>query len=110
MNAKVLALRSVGALALLALAQTTVAQAQPAPARPATAAPRPAVAAPAGPQIAFGPPIAGMCVVNMDGVAQSSTLGGAVLTRLQQLAQQVDAELKPEAQAIATENTQLEAQ
>ena len=84
-------------VAALAVAQAAFAQAAQ-PAQPA---------APALPQ---GAPIAGMCVMSVEGVIGSSTVGRYVQTRLQQIAQQVNAELTAEQTAIQNEDRTLTGQ
>ena len=78
---------AAGACAVAALTAATSALAQ---------APAPAAAAP----IPSGPPIAGMCVVDLEQVVAGSTVGRYVQTRLQQIQAQANAELNGE-------NTQL---
>ena len=92
----------LAATAALSLASAAFAQAQPA---------RPAAAAPA--QGAFpsrpGPVIAGVCVVDNEGALTGSSVGRAFQTRMQALAQQVDAELRPQQQSLQTEATAVQA-
>lgn len=65
-----------------------------------------AAAAPAN----MGPPINGVCLISIDGVIASSTVGKYAGTRLQQIAQQVQAELGGEQSTIETEGKSLESQ
>lgn len=55
-----------------------------------------------------GPAIAGVCVYYNDRMLAQSTVGQAVNTRMQQLAQEVQAELAPYATAIQTEAQQIQ--
>ncbi len=96
MTSKVLAL---GAGAIAAFASISVAQAQPAP----------AAAAPAAPAITHGPAIAGVCMISVDQAIATSTVGKFVSTRMDQIVQQVRAELGPEETAINTEGRSIEA-
>lgn len=75
---------AAGAIALLAAAGVADAQSRAAPA-----------AAPA-PTIAHGPVIPGVCVISVNQAIADSVVGKFVRTRLQQIAQQVQAELQPE--------------
>jgi Skp family chaperone for outer membrane proteins len=59
-------------------------------------------AAPA-PAIAQGPAIPGVCVISINQAISESTVGQFVRTRLQQIGQQVSAELSPEDQAISND-------
>lgn len=95
MTSKVLVL-GVGAIA--AFASISVAQAQPAPA-----------AAAAAPAISHGPAIAGVCMISVDQAIATSTVGKFISTRMDQIVQQVRAELGPEEQAINTEGRAIEA-
>jgi Skp family chaperone for outer membrane proteins len=101
MNAKVLAIRGGGVLAALAVSSLALAQ----PAARATAP----VAPPAA-TIAQGPPIAGICVFSPNAIFGSSKVGQAVAARMRELGAQIDAELKPEADAINTESRTIETQ
>ena len=67
----------------------------------------PAAAAPA---VSHGPAIAGVCVISLEGAIATSTVGKYVQTRLQQIATQVQAELRAEETALQTEATTLEGQ
>lgn len=91
-----------GALALLLAAAPATAQ-QPAPARPAA----PAAAAPAA---STGPAIPGLCVFSVEGAVGASKVGAHVNTRLQQLLQQVQAELNGLRTAIENDDKALAAQ
>ncbi len=94
MTSKVLTL-GVGVIA--AFASITVAQAQPAP------------AAAAAPPINHAPAIAGVCMISVDQAIGSSTVGKFIGTRMEQIVQQVRAELSPEEAAINTEGRAVEA-
>jgi outer membrane protein len=107
MNARTLLVAGVAAGAILALATVSLAQtrAAAAPARPAAAAPaRPA----AGPPLSFGAPIAGLCVYSEGQIFGQSRVGQAVSARMKMLANEVNAELQPEATAIQTERNTLQ--
>ncbi|MDO1559955.1 OmpH family outer membrane protein [Brevundimonas sp. 2R-24] len=65
---------------------------------------------PAQAPLNHGPAITGVCIYNGPALMQTSTAGQAVNTRLQQLMQQVEAELQPEANAIDTELRTLQSQ
>jgi outer membrane protein len=67
--------------------------------RPAAA---PAAAAPA-PTIAQGPVIPGVCTISFNQAIAESQVGQFVKTRLQQIAQQVSAELQPEDAQLSNE-------
>ena len=66
--------------------------------------------APAAPAVGGGPPLTGVCIINIEGAIGGSTVGKYVDTRLQQLVSQVQAELNSERSSIETEGKQLEAQ
>lgn len=70
----------------------------------------PAAAAPAAPPVTHGAPIPGVCVVSPQAVLVNSTVGKAVQTRLDQLAQQAQAELNAERTAIENDAKALDAQ
>jgi outer membrane protein len=108
MIAKVLALRGVGALSALLIAQATIAQAQPAPARAAPAPARPAAPAIARPALSYGAAITGLCVVSTNEALGSSSVGKSVSARMQVLEGQVTAELQPQGTALANEQRALE--
>jgi outer membrane protein len=91
---KTLSTLMAGATALT-LASGAMAQSRP-------AAPAAAAAAPA-PTIAQGPVIPGVCTISFNQAIAQSTVGQFVRTRLQQIAQQVSAELQPEDQQISTD-------
>jgi len=84
------------AAAAVALGSATIASAQ--------------AAAPAAPPITHGAPIPGMCVISVEGVIGNSTVGGYVNTRLQQIGQQVNAELGAEQTAIQNDDKALSGQ
>lgn len=65
-------------------------------------------AAPAAPAVTHGPPIAGVCILSIEGAIGSSTVGKYVQTRLQQIATQVQAELKAEETTINNEAKALD--
>ena len=102
MNSKALAATGVGALVAFAVSAYAIAQ-------PATRAAAPAAASPA-PTIAHGPPIAGICVFSPNGILGTSKVGQSVTQRMRELSAQIDAELKPEADAINLESRTIEAQ
>jgi len=66
--------------------------------------------APAPAPVPSGPPIAGVCVVDLDGVVATSTVGKYVQTRLQQIQAQINAELNGENAAINNDAKALDAQ
>ena len=69
-----------------------------------------APAAPAAAPIATGPAIPGICIVNNDYILGGSAVGKFVITRLQQLKSQVDAEINSEGTALQTDAKALQAQ
>lgn len=69
-----------------------------------------AAAAPAAPAVTHGPALAGHCVISLEGAIATSTVGKYVQTRLQQIAQQVQAELRAEETAIQNDAKTLEGQ
>lgn len=93
---------TAAAVAVLTLSCAGLAQAQT---KPAAAAP---AAAPNPPP--QGPALAGVCVLSKEGAVYSSAVGKAMLTRLDQLTSQVDAELKGQQSAIQTDAKTLEGQ
>jgi outer membrane protein len=64
----------------------------------------------AAPPLTYGPPIAGLCTFSFNQVVAQSKVGQAFANRLKVLAQQVGAELQPQADAINTEKRALETQ
>ncbi len=86
----------VSAVAALAIASSAFAQ-----------APAPAAAAPA---VTHGAPIAGMCVIDLDAVVATSTVGKYVQQRLQQIQQQAAAEVKGENDQLNNDAKALDAQ
>jgi outer membrane protein len=64
----------------------------------------------AAPPVAQGPAIPGVCVISIEGAVAGSTVGRYVDTRLQQIVQQVQAELGGERTAIENEARTLESQ
>jgi len=103
MNARSLLVAGVAAGAILALATTPFAQT-----RGGAAAPRSAAAAPGGPPLTFGAPIPGMCVYSEGQIFGQSKVGQSVSARMKMLANEVNAELQPEATAIQTEKNTLQ--
>jgi len=70
----------------------------------------PAAAPAAQPPIATGPAIPGICIVNNDYILGGSAVGKYVITRLQQLKSQVDAEINSQATSLQTDDKALQAQ
>jgi outer membrane protein len=70
----------------------------------------PAAAAPAAPAVSHGAPINGLCVLSVEAAIGNSTVGKYVGTRMQQIAQQVNAELTSEQTAIQNEDKTLTGQ
>lgn len=64
----------------------------------------------AEPAITYGAPVAGVCALSIDGVLAGSTVGKYVDTRLQQIGQQVQAELTGEKTGIENEAKTLQGQ
>lgn len=62
------------------------------------------------PAVSYGPPIAGVCTISIDGAIGTSSVGKYVDTRLGQIGAQVNAELSAEKSAIETEAKTLEGQ
>jgi Skp family chaperone for outer membrane proteins len=87
--------------ALLALSATSLAQAQAA--RPAA----PAASQTPPPQ---GPALPGVCVLSKEGAVYASTVGKAMLARLDQLNSQADAEIKGQQTSLQTDAKTLESQ
>ncbi|MGH7024666.1 MAG: OmpH family outer membrane protein [Caulobacteraceae bacterium] len=85
-------------LAALAFSSTASAQAR-----------RVAARAAAPPPVAQGPAIPGVCVLSVQQAIATSTVGGYVRDRMNQIVAQVKAELQPEDTAIATDGRALEA-
>lgn len=69
-----------------------------------------AAAPAAAPAVTHGPALPGVCVISLEGAIATSTVGKYVQTRLQQIATQVQAELKGEEAALQTEAKTLEGQ
>jgi len=69
-----------------------------------------AQAAPAAAPVTSGPPIAGVCIVDLDGVVATSTVGKYIQTRLQQIQGQINAELNGENTALNNDAKALDAQ
>ncbi len=70
----------------------------------------PAAAPAASATIATGPAISGICIVNNDYILGGSQVGKFVITRLQQLKSQVDAEINSEGSALQTDAKTLQGQ
>lgn len=105
MNARSLTAAGVAAGAILALvAAPSLAQSRRAAAAPARAA------APvgAGASLSYGAPIPGMCVYSEGQILGQSQVGQAIQARLKMLGNDVNAELKPEADALQTEKRTLD--
>jgi len=64
----------------------------------------------AEPAITYGAPVAGVCALSVDGVLSGSTVGKYVDTRLQQIGQQIQAELTGEKNGIENEAKTLQGQ
>ena len=75
-----------------------------------TAAFAQAAAPAAAPAVSHGPALPGICVISLEGAITGSTVGKYVQTRLQQIATQVQAELKAEEAALQNEAKTLEGQ
>lgn len=75
-----------------------------------TAAFAQAAAPAAAPAVSHGPALPGVCVISLEGAITGSTVGQYVQTRLQQIATQVQAELKAEDTALQNEAKTLEGQ
>ena len=91
---------TAGASALAALAVASSAFAQ---------APAPAAAA-AAPPVTHGAPVPGVCVINLDQVVATSTVGKYVQSRLQQIQQQANAEVNGENTQLNNDAKALDAQ
>lgn len=97
-----LIIASGAAVAVLAAGSVAFAQAQPAaPTAPAAAA---------QPAIAQGPAIPGLCTVSVDAAIGGSTVGNYVVTRMQQLGAQANAELNGEKTTLDNDAKTLEGQ
>jgi len=96
------------ALMLAAGAAQAALAAAAAPAAPAPAA-APA-AAPTPPPAPTGAPIPGVCVFSAERTIANSNVGKAFQARMQQLTQQVTAELQPERTQLQTDATALQGQ
>jgi outer membrane protein len=75
-----------------------------------TAAFAQAAAPAAAPAVSHGPALPGVCVISLEGAITTSTVGKYVQSRLQQIASQVQAELKAEETALQTEAQTLDSQ
>jgi Skp family chaperone for outer membrane proteins len=100
---------TAGCASAIALAGATAAFAQQpaAPARPAAAAP---AARPPAPAITQGAPITGLCVFSEQEALLTSTVGKAVVARLQQIGQQANAELQTEQTTLQNDAKTLDGQ
>ncbi len=67
-------------------------------------------AAPAAPQVSYGPPTPGVCVINYEYLLGGSVVGKYVQQRLQQLGAQAGAELGAERDQLKADYTTLEGQ
>ncbi|HEY2050115.1 MAG TPA: OmpH family outer membrane protein [Caulobacteraceae bacterium] len=85
------------------VALTFAASAATAQSRSSATAPRSTAAAAPAPAIAQGPVIPGVCTISVNQAISDSQVGQFVRTRLQQLGQQVSAELSPEDQSISND-------
>jgi outer membrane protein len=103
MSLKLISAAGLGLLASLAMTQSASAQAAPAAAKTAPAAPAPIV-------LTTGPAIAGVCVYSGDRAILSSTVGKYVVSRIQTIEAQANAELTAERNAILADGKALEAQ
>lgn len=99
MTSKTFAVAAVAAAGILGLGGSAFAQAA-----------KPAAVPAAGVAVTHGAPINGVCILSMEGAIGGSTVGKYVSTRVQQLAQQVNAELNSEKTAIDTEARTLDSQ
>lgn len=97
---------TIKSIAAAACAAAIVATASSAAYAQAAAAP----AASAAPAVTHGPALPGMCIISLEGAIGTSTVGKYVQTRLQQIATQVQAELKAEETGIQNEAKTLEGQ
>jgi Skp family chaperone for outer membrane proteins len=93
-------IKQIGAAAFGAAVVTSFATLASAQTHPAAAAPN----------FPTGAPIAGVCVLSNEGVVYGSTVGKFMISRLQQLSAQVDAELNGEQTQLQTDAKALEAQ
>jgi outer membrane protein len=84
---------------LLALSAASLADAQTKPAAAAPSQPAPQ-----------GPALPGVCVLSKEGAVYASAAGKAMLTRLDQLSSQADAEIKGQQTSLQTDAKALEAQ
>jgi Skp family chaperone for outer membrane proteins len=96
MTFKPLAVGLCAAAAALTAGSSALAQAAPAPAA-------------AAPNVVHGPPISGMCIINVEAAIGTSTVGRYVDTRMQQIVAQTNAELTGEKNAIDADAKTLEA-
>lgn len=103
MSLKLISAAGLGLLASLSMTQSALAQAAPAAAKTAPAAPAPIV-------LTTGPAIAGVCVYSGDRAILSSTVGKYVVSRIQTIEAQANAELTAERNAILADSKTLEGQ
>ena len=101
MNARSLLVAGVAAGAILALATAPFAQTR--------GGERAAAPAAGAPGLSFGAPIPGLCVYSEGQIFGQSQVGQSVSARMKMLATSVNAELKPEADAIGAEKKTLDA-
>ncbi len=101
---------TAGCASAIALSAATAAFAQQPPAA-APARPAPAAAArPPAPPITQGAPITGLCVFSEQEALLTSTVGKAVVARLQQIGQQANAELQTEQTTLQNDAKTLDGQ
>lgn len=105
MNFKTFAAAGCAATAILGLAGQAAAQQ-----RPAAPAATPPVAQTNAPAVTHGPAVPGVCILSIQGAIGGSTVGRYVDTRMQQIIQQVNAELNSERTAIENEGKTLDSQ
>jgi len=103
MSLKLISAAGLSLLASFAITQSASAQAAPAAAKTAPAAPAPIT-------LTTGPAIAGVCIYSGDRAILSSTVGKFVLTRIQTIEAQANAELTAEKNAIVADGKVLEGQ
>jgi outer membrane protein len=102
MNVKTLAVGASCAVLALSVSSAALAQAAKPAARPA--------APPAAAAVKQGPALPGVCVLSVDAAIANSSVGKYANTRLQQISQQVSAELGAEQTAIRNDDKALGAQ
>ncbi|MFI4976702.1 MAG: OmpH family outer membrane protein [Caulobacterales bacterium] len=99
-------LLTAGAVVAVLAAMATSAYAQ---ATRSAAAPAASAAAAPPPPPTSGPPVPGVCLFSEPAVVVQSTVGQAMKTRLEQLLNQVKAELQPQGDSIQSDERALEA-